>query len=365
MTDPSEDAAILPADQHREEVRLSPRPLPSLPSIPKSTESSTGTRKTNNPFIATQTSPLALNRHPSRRRLHGTARQRNAAIHRGADGSRGRAARGRGRRHRGVRGARGAHDGRDGGRDAAGAAQRGCLRRESMSYENSKIQADAENSGKPFSGCRGVVAVRVGGSAGRGSVVLSSASCGGRLVLGLGVAVADSGASDGGVVRGAVVLSTGVVGGRRAVLLLLLVVARDPELDQGAEEEEEGTDDGDSKSGFVETAREAVVASVGNILVGAGAESAGTKLVTAVGRASANGGDDKASAGVRTAPRQDGEGNESTDKGDIEDNGEEGEEAGAAQAAGEENGKDGVDDGDAADAFDGLPLAGDGDLAVG
>jgi len=75
------------------------------------------------------------------------------------------------------------------------------------------------------------------------------------------------------------------VAGAGAESLLLLVVAHEEDLDEGAEEEEDGADDGDGHAGSVELADRAEGGSISDLV----ALAVGTKALLGAGRAVAEG----------------------------------------------------------------------------
>ena len=151
---------------------------------------------------------------------------------------------------------------------------------------------------------------------------------------------------------------TGSVVVRRAgtEALLLLVLANKDDLHESGNDEENNGDDRDGEGGGVQTAGGTRGDSVGEVLALASADAVGTEAIRVVqpGVAAAERGVYDASAGAGAVAGQDGDGDEATDKENVQNDGGEGEEADSAEAAGEDNGSDGVEYGDTGDALDSL-----------
>lgn len=114
------------------------------------------------------------------------------------------------------------------------------------------------------------------------------------------------------------------------------------------------------EAGFVETAGGGGTSGVGDRVAIAGAKS------SAIARAGVCDGSRGVVVAILIAvAREDGECNEGTTEADVEDDGEEGKEADAAEEAGQQDGQDGVDNRDSRQALNSLPVARDGNVAVG
>lgn len=112
------------------------------------------------------------------------------------------------------------------------------------------------------------------------------------------------------------------VGGARAESLLLLVVASKEDLEQGRDEEEDGTKDGDGEARRVQAAGSAERCRVGDLTVVARAVEA----LLSVGWSVAQRGVDIARAAVSAITGQDGDRNHGTAAEDVEEHSKEGEE---------------------------------------
>lgn len=157
-----------------------------------------------------------------------------------------------------------------------------------------------------------------------------------------------------------------VVRRRRTEALLLAVVAPDVDLQDGADEEEDGSDDGDSEAGGLEPARETEIGEIGRVLARADTESclAVTGGLRVCGAAT-EWGADGARARAGAVAEQHGHGDEGGDEEEVEDDGEEGEEGLPAQEAGEQDGEDEVQTGGAGDGLNGFGRSADDEIAVG
>jgi len=129
------------------------------------------------------------------------------------------------------------------------------------------------------------------------------------------------------------------VGWARSEALLLLVVSDEDDLHDGGDEENDGTDNGDSKASLVHAASSTILDTVSGLVA---LNAVGSEAEAEVVLGSANGGADNARARSRAFARQNCKGDEATDEGDVENNSEECEKADTAKAAGQEDSEDGV-----------------------
>jgi len=143
---------------------------------------------------------------------------------------------------------------------------------------------------------------------------------------------------------GVAVAGTGTKG------LLLLVVAHEEDLDEGAKKEEDGADDGDSHAGGVELADGAEGSSVGDLV----ALAVGTKALLGTGRAVAEGSLDVALAAGSTVTCHDCNGDHGTAAEKVEEDAEEGKDFFSAEAACQQDSENGVQDNGTGQTRDGL-----------
>jgi len=241
----------------------------------------------------------------------------------------------------------------------------------------------------------GGVAIGVGGAVGsvvgtRGNVRSSVVATGDGLVAVVGVGRSDGRASVGSVVARAVVvgssrsgktstsgsgdganLRVAVTSGPGGLLalpelhagtggvtvartgtkgLLLLVVAHEEHLDKGANEEKDGTNDGDSHAGGVELADRAEGSSVGDLV----ALTVGTKALLGAGRTVTEGSLDIALAAGGTVTCHDCNGDHGTAAEKVEEYAEEGKDFLSAEAACQQDSENGVQDNGTGQTRDGL-----------
>jgi len=159
--------------------------------------------------------------------------------------------------------------------------------------------------------------------------------------------------------------SSVVVGWGWAILLLLLVMTSQPKLDDSADEEEEGSNDGYCEADLVELACETNAGGVRNIIASANTKAVPAKGM-AVGISASKGGVNRVSSALLSSgARQDGDGDKSGCEEEVHNNGDECEEGLASETAREDDGEDGVYDTDTRHAFNSLLPLWNGDAAVG
>jgi len=130
------------------------------------------------------------------------------------------------------------------------------------------------------------------------------------------------------------------VAGAGTERLLLLVVLHEEDLDEGAEQEEEGADDGDGEAGGVELADRAEGSSVGDLV----ALTVGTKALLGAGRTVTEGSLDIALAAGGTVTCHDCNGDHGTAAEKVEEYAEEGKDFLSAEAACQQDSENGVQD---------------------
>lgn len=145
-------------------------------------------------------------------------------------------------------------------------------------------------------------------------------------------------------------------------LLVFLVLAGDEELKADHEEEQDGSNNGQSKRGLVQIASESEirpVVSTSRLII----ESAALvieQVLTTRGRAVAQGSLDITAARLDTITGKDGNSDEACSEEKVENNCQQGEDADTADEAGQDDGEGEVDYCGTTDALNRLPFSGDG-----
>jgi hypothetical protein len=154
------------------------------------------------------------------------------------------------------------------------------------------------------------------------------------------------------------------VGRRWTETLLFLVVTSEEHLNESTEKEEESSDDGDSESSLVETASEANLSGMSEVLSGASSKVVAVETVRVGIAASKRRVDIASSTFLGAIACEDSESDESSAEKYIHQHSEEGKECLASQAASQDDREDGVYNGSTRDTLNSFLPCRDRDISI-